>query len=43
MARIMGQTIQEGSLEEKTTTVGIVRRAAQGVRSVQGNRRAKCL
>ena len=29
MARMMGQTIQEGSLEEKTTTVGIVRRAAQ--------------
>lgn len=29
MARMVGQTIQEGSLEEKTTTVGTVRRAAQ--------------
>ena len=29
MARMMGQTIQEGSLDEKTTTVGIVTRAAQ--------------
>lgn len=29
MARMMGQIIQEGFLEEKTTTVGIVRRAAQ--------------